>query len=133
MVICAKFVHKMLGEIIEKERIQIFVQKYYSKEKISKKGDALMQKIKFLIRLWMNEPVWFKCLTVSTLLISIVFSSSIFSYNTNYQSLAKLATAIFFYAFGFIFRRNLKLSIIFFSLVIICIFLAWNSFDYASL
>lgn len=97
------------------------------------RGDATMQKIKFLFRLWMNEPLWFKCLTVSTLLISIVFSSSVFFHNTNYQSLAKLATAIFFCAFGIIFRRNLKISIIFFSIVVICIFLAWNSFDYASL
>ena len=103
------------------------------KRKNIEKGDATMQKIKFLFRLWMNEPVWFKCLTVSTLIISIVFSSSFFSYNPNYQSLAKMATAIFFCAFGIIFRRNLKVSILFFSIVVICIFLAWNSFDYERL
>lgn len=92
-----------------------------------------MQRIRFIFRLWMSESMWFKILTISTLLISIVFSSSIFLHNTNYQSFAKLAAAIFFFAFGIKFRRNLKLSIVFFSIVVICIYLSWNSFDYTSL
>jgi hypothetical protein len=91
-----------------------------------------MQRIKFVIRMFMKEPLWFKILIFLTLLISIVYSSSYFSNNTNYQSLAKLSASIFFFTYGIKLRRNLKVSIVFFIFVIICIYLSWESLDYTS-
>jgi hypothetical protein len=86
-----------------------------------------------MLRMFMKEPLWLKALIILSLIISIVFSSSLFSYNANYESLAKLAGAIFFFILGTKFRMNLKVSIIFFALVVICIYLSWKSFDYTSL
>lgn len=55
-----------------------------------------MQRIKFIIKLFLIEPLWFKILISTTLLISIIFSSSLFSNNAYFQSCSKLAAAIFF-------------------------------------
>lgn len=70
-----------------------------------------------------NQSVSFKILIGITFLISIVFSSSIFSGNDYYQSLSKLSAGIFFGAFGINMKNNLNLSILFFTLAAICIFL----------
>lgn len=91
-----------------------------------------MQRIKFMYRVFMKEPLWFKILIFSTFVISIVFSSSNFSHHTNYESLSKLAAAIFFCAFGFKLRRNPKIAIIFYAFAAICFYLAWSNFDYSN-
>lgn len=85
---------------------------------------TFMQWIKFMIKLFLREPLWFKILIFTTLLISIIFSSSFFSNNAYYQSCSKLAAAIFFCTCAIKMRRNLVTSVILFTCAVICIFLA---------
>jgi hypothetical protein len=73
---------------------------------------------------FLNEPLWFKLLISSSLVISIVFSSSTFSNDTFYQSISKLAAAIFFCAYGFKMRRNIVTASIMFAAAAICMYLA---------
>lgn len=80
---------------------------------------------------FLREPLWFKILIFSTLLVAIVFSNSFFSDNGYYQSAAKFAAAIFFSSYGIKFRRNPQLSVIFFALTILCIYLSWDNFNQA--
>jgi amino acid permease len=74
-----------------------------------------MQMIKFMFKQFLKEPLWFKILISSTFLISIIFSSSIFSDNAYFQSLSKLAAAIFFITYGIKLRSNRVTSVIFFT------------------
>ena len=83
-----------------------------------------MQRIKFMIKQFLNEPLWFKILISTTFLISIIFSNSFFSNNPYYQSCSKLAAAIFFCAYAIKMRRNLINSVILFTIAGICIFLS---------
>lgn len=92
-----------------------------------------MQRITFMFKLFLKEPVWFKILISTTLLISIIFSSSLFSNNAYYQSCAKLAAAIFFCSYGIKMRRNLRISVIFFAVAVLCIYLSYDSFKLARL
>jgi hypothetical protein len=92
-----------------------------------------MQPIKAMYRQFLSEPLWFKVLVLSALLLSIVFSSSYFSDHGYYQSLSKLAAAIFFGSYGIKMRRNKKVSGAFFIVAIICIYLAWSSLRLAVL
>ena len=57
-----------------------------------------MHRIKFMIKQFLKEPLWFKILISTTLFISFIFSSSFFSNNAYFQSCSKLAAAIFFCA-----------------------------------
>ncbi|NIK79563.1 hypothetical protein FHS15_004724 [Paenibacillus castaneae] len=86
-----------------------------------------MKRIKSMYYQFMKEPLWFKMLILTTLLVSIIFSSSAFSDNSYYRSLAKLTAAIFFCAYGFKMRRNRQISTVFFVLAVICIYLSWSS------
>lgn len=93
----------------------------------------IMQQLKgFFIQFW-RDPLWFKALILSTLLLSIVFSSSAFSEQGYYQSISKLAIAIFFVSYGVKLRGNRKVSIAFFFLALISIYLSWNSLDFANI
>ncbi len=92
-----------------------------------------MQMIKFMYKQFLREPLWFKLLVTSTLLIAILFSNTFISENGYYQSAAKFAAAIFFSAYGIKFRRNTRISLIFFGLTILCVYLSWDKFDQASL
>jgi len=83
-----------------------------------------MQWIKFMIKQFLKEPLWFKILISATFLISIIFSSSFFSNNTYFKSCSKLAAAIFFCAYAIKFRRNLVTSFILYTSAVICIFLS---------
>jgi hypothetical protein len=83
-----------------------------------------MHRIKFIIKQFLKEPLWFKILISTTLLISFIFSSSFFSNNAYFQSCSKLAAAIFFCTYGIKMRRNLKNSVILFALAVICIYLS---------
>jgi hypothetical protein len=89
----------------------------------------MVQRIKFMVRQFLREPLWFKLLISSTLLVSILFSSSFFSDHIYYQSAAKLAAAIFFTSYGIKFRRNTKISIIFFAVAILSIYMSWDSLN----
>ena len=92
-----------------------------------------MKRIKFMYKHYLTEPLWFKILTLTTLLISIILSTSFFSNNGYYQSGAKLAAAIFFCTYGVKFRKNTKVSVLFFALMVLCIYLSWNSLKLARL
>ncbi|QFF97563.1 hypothetical protein PB01_01330 [Psychrobacillus glaciei] len=83
-----------------------------------------MHRVKFMIKQFLKEPLWFKMLISTTLLASIVFSSSFFSDSVYFQSCSKLAAAIFFCAYGFKLRKSLKNSLILFILAGICIVLS---------
>jgi len=88
-----------------------------------------MQMIKFMYKQFLREPLWFKVLITSTLLIAIIFSNSFFSDKGYYQSVAKLTAAIFFSAYCIKFRRNTLVSVIFFALAVICIYQSWDKLD----
>ena len=90
-----------------------------------------MQRIKVLIKQFLKEPLWFKILISTTLLIAIIFSSSFFSSNAYYQGFSKLAAAIFFCAYGIKFRKSRVNSIIFFTATAICIYLFWHNISNA--
>ena len=77
-----------------------------------------------MVRHFLREPFWFKLLISVTLVISIVFSSTLFSNHAYFKGLAKLAAAIFFSAYGFNMRQNRKISVLFFSLAGICLLLS---------
>jgi hypothetical protein len=83
-----------------------------------------MQRIKFMIKQFLKEPLWFKILISATLLITIIFSSSYFSSNAYFQSISKMAAAIFFCAYGIKMRTNLLTSVILFTSAVICIYLS---------
>lgn len=83
-----------------------------------------MQQMRLMFLQFLKEPLWFKILIPTTLLISIVFSSSLFAENAIFQVYSKLAAAIFFCAYGIKFRSNLEIFLIFFTLAGICIFLS---------
>ncbi|WP_054955562.1 hypothetical protein [Paenibacillus dakarensis] len=85
-----------------------------------------MERIKLFWRLFLSEPLWFKILIVLTLLIAVVFSSS--SFNGYYQSLAKLAAALFFGIYSVKFRSNKPIFVMFMVLAIVCLYLAGSTF-----
>jgi hypothetical protein len=82
---------------------------------------------------FLREPMWFKMLIATTLVIAIIGSSSLFSDHAYYQGAAKLATAIFFGAYGINMRRNRKVATLFFALTGICMYLSWRSFELAGI
>ena len=86
-----------------------------------------MQRIKLMIKMFLNEPLWFKILISITFLASIILGSSIFSNYAYLRSCSKLAAAIFFCAYGIKFRRNFKIAILFYACSVICIFLSIRS------
>jgi len=87
-----------------------------------------MRRIKFMIQLFLKEPLWFKMLISITLLASIIFSSSFFSDTPLFQGISKLAAAIFFSAYGVKFKMNRLISILFFTAAAICIYLSILAF-----
>jgi len=88
----------------------------------------MIQRIKGMYKLFLREPLWFKILISSTLLVAIIFSSSVFADIGYYQSGAKLAAAIFFASYGIKFRRNPRLFVLFLAMALICMYLAWTNF-----
>lgn len=83
-----------------------------------------MQRVKFMCKQFLKEPLWFKILISATLLLSIILSSSFFSNNVYFQSSSKLAAAIFFCAYGMRYRKNLVTSVILFTAAVLCILLS---------
>lgn len=86
-----------------------------------------MQRIKLMIKVFLNEPLWFRILISITLLASIILSSSFFSNHAYLRSCSKLAAAIFFCAYAIKFRRNFKTALIFYACTIICFLLSIRS------
>ncbi|QGQ44966.1 hypothetical protein [Metabacillus sediminilitoris] len=80
--------------------------------------------IKFMMKQFLKEPLWFKIIISTTLLSSIVFSSSFFSDNPYYQSYSKFAAAIFFCIYGMKLIKNRVTAVILFTLAVLCISLA---------
>ncbi|WP_204787629.1 hypothetical protein [Paenibacillus oryzisoli] len=73
---------------------------------------------------FLKEPLWFKILVLTTLIVSIIFSSS--GFPTNVQSLGKLAAAIFFCTYAIKMRRIVKVSVAFYVLAGMCLYVAWD-------
>ncbi|MDQ0891989.1 hypothetical protein QFZ81_007077 [Paenibacillus sp. V4I9] len=88
-----------------------------------------MQRITFMFKQFLREPLWFKILISITLLIALIFSNSYFSNDPAYQGFSKLAAAIFFVAYGMKMRRNRTTAIILFAAAAICLYLAWHKFE----
>ncbi|MFC5530764.1 hypothetical protein [Cohnella yongneupensis] len=88
-----------------------------------------MQRLKFMGKLFLREPLWFKILAPAALLISIVFSSSLFSEYAYSQSVGKLATAVFFCIFGIKMRYNRRVSYVFYAFAALSLYLAWDRYD----
>lgn len=83
-----------------------------------------MQRLKVMIRVFLNEPLWFKILISVTFLASIVLSNSAFSNHAFLQGCSKLAAAIFFCAYGIKFRKNVRTALLFFACFVLCIYLS---------
>ncbi|PAE44695.1 hypothetical protein [Bacillus sp. 7884-1] len=86
-----------------------------------------MQRIKFMIQLFLKGPLWFRLVISISFLASIIFSSSYFSNTSFYESISKLAAAIFFSAVGMKLRMNRVVSILLFTAAAICIYLSIHS------
>jgi len=83
-----------------------------------------MQWIKLMIKVFLNEPLWFKILISITFLASTILSSSFFTNHAYLRSCSKLAAAIFFCAYAIKFRRNFKTALLFFACSVLCILLS---------
>ena len=77
-----------------------------------------------MIKQFLTEPLWFKILIFTTLLISIIFSSSYYSKHAYFQSISKAAAATFFIAYGIKMRRSRVTAVILFTTAVVCIYLA---------
>lgn len=84
-----------------------------------------------MIKHFLSEPLWFKILITLTLFASILLSSSWFPSHGYYKSISKLAAAIFFCSYGIKLRRNRQISMIFFALTAVCIYLIWDNLQLA--
>ena len=83
-----------------------------------------MQRVKFMIKVFLNEPLWFKLIISITFLASIILSSSYFSHQAYLQSSSKLAAAIFFFTYGMKIRRSFGKALILFACSVLCIYLS---------
>jgi hypothetical protein len=83
-----------------------------------------MRMILFMFKQFLKEPLWFKVLIITSLVVSIVFSNSYFSHNPIYESASKLAAAVFFIVYGIKFRKNLLTFIILFTAAVVSIILS---------
>ncbi|MDF2645148.1 MAG: hypothetical protein K0Q73_953 [Paenibacillus sp.] len=88
-----------------------------------------MQRITFMFKQFLREPLWFRILISTTLLIALIFSNSYFSNDPAYQGFSKIAAAIFFIAYGMKMRSNRVTAIILFAAAAICLYLAWHKFE----
>lgn len=85
-----------------------------------------MQRLKFMGKLFLREPLWFKMLASTALLISILFSSSLFSDYSYSQSAGKLSAAVFFCIFGIKMRYNRHVAFVFYAIAALSLYLAWD-------
>ncbi|MCA0988419.1 hypothetical protein [Guptibacillus algicola] len=83
-----------------------------------------MGRIRWMVKHFMREPLWFKVLIIVTLLTAIILSNSTFG--ASLQSLAKLAAAIFFISYGVKLRHSRLVSTIMFLVAGVSLYLAWS-------
>lgn len=83
-----------------------------------------MQRFKFMYKQFLKEPLWFKILVLTSLIVAIVCSYS--GFPNPVQSVAKLAVAIFFVTYAIKFRRLVKVSVVFYVLAVVSLYAAWN-------
>jgi hypothetical protein len=88
-----------------------------------------MKKIKLFAGLFFREPAWFKVLIAGSLLLSILFSSSVFSGDA-FQGASKAAAAVFFGAWGIKLKASRGASVAMFLLSAACLGLAAAAFYY---
>lgn len=86
-----------------------------------------MGRIQSFFKLFLREPLWFRMVVGFSLLASIAFSSSAFSLGGYSESVSKLAAAIFFGAFGLNMRCNRRISIVFFAVTAVCLYLSLDA------
>ncbi|MFC3798856.1 hypothetical protein [Cohnella sp. GCM10012308] len=87
-----------------------------------------MQRLKFIYRFYLMQPLWFKISAPAALLASIIFSGSSFGDESFYEGWAKLSAAVFFGLWGARLRSNRQLFIVFFALAALSLYLAANAF-----
>lgn len=78
-----------------------------------------MKRVKAFYKLILREPLWSRMVVGISLLASIVLSGSAFSLGGYAGSVAKLAAAILFGAFGMNMRQNRRISLLFFALAVL--------------
>lgn len=89
-----------------------------------------MDRLIWMYRQFMSEPLWFRMWILSMLLIAIIFSNSSWTSSDGFsQSLAKMAAALFFFSYGIKFRSNIRISSVFVISGIVCVVLAWIRFN----
>lgn len=76
-----------------------------------------------MIEQFLAEPWWFKLLISATLLVSILLSGSD---RADYQSGAKLAAALFFFAYGVNLRRSRPTALLLLAMGLLCLYLSWH-------
>lgn len=86
-----------------------------------------MRRIQSFYKVFLREPLWFRLVVGISLLTSIVFSSSAFPLGGYSESVSKLAAVIFFGAFGMNMRRNRRVSILFYAISALCLYLSLNA------
>jgi hypothetical protein len=87
-----------------------------------------MQRLRFMFKMFLREPLWFRILVIATLLVSVIFSSSAASSMAYADSYAKIAAAILFMTVGFKLRRNTVLAAVFGFLTLLSLYLAWDAY-----
>jgi len=86
-----------------------------------------MRRIHSFYKLFLREPLWFRMVVVISLLMSIVLSSSAFSLGGYSESVSKLAATVFFGAFGVNMWRNRRISLIFFAIAVLCLYVSLDA------
>jgi hypothetical protein len=87
-----------------------------------------MKKIKLFAGLFLREPRWFKILIAGSLLLSILFSSSVFDGYSFFQGASKAAAAIFFGAWGIKLKASRGAAAAMFAASVVCLGLAVSAF-----
>ncbi|MEN8698084.1 hypothetical protein [Bacillus infantis] len=83
-----------------------------------------MKKVKLFAGLFLREPLWFKILITGSLLLSILFSSSVFSDDSIFQGASKAAAAVFFVAWGIKLKASRGAAAAMFLTSAVCLVLA---------
>ncbi|MGD6843720.1 hypothetical protein ACQCVH_14500 [Bacillus infantis] len=88
-----------------------------------------MKRLKLFAGLFLREPLWFRILIAGSLLLSILFSSSVFADGGSFfQGASKAAAAIFFGALGMKLKASRGAGAAMFLASAICLVLAASAF-----
>ncbi|OME86076.1 hypothetical protein BK120_08785 [Paenibacillus sp. FSL A5-0031] len=86
-----------------------------------------MRRLKAFYRFFKREPLWYRAINVISSWVSIVLSTAAISLDGYEESVSKQAVAIFFGTFGINMRRNKRISLLFFVLAGLCLYLSWDA------